>query len=236
MFSSISYTLIRSTRRTLAIQIRDNGEVLVRAPLRTPLAGILGFLEEKKGWIQCNQRKMHTHSEVRKDTKEKQFVIGEQFLYMGEYYTFTLYEEGEIRLQEDTCELLFPRRHSNMSKKLIAKKMITWYKKMAHERIEALTRAYSRATGWNYTSLRITSATTRWGSCSGTRVNFTWRLIMAPYESIEYVVVHELAHIKQKNHGKKFWSSVEHILPDYTKRKQWLKDNQRLALESLWSF
>ncbi len=236
MSSSIPYTLIRSTRRTLAIQIHDNGGVVVRAPLRTTLSYILEFLEEKKVWIQHNKEKMHARIEVIKESKEKEFISGEEFLYLGEIYILTPYDGKEIKVQKDTHILLFPRNYLGMEKKMIVKKIIEWYKKMAHKEIEALTHTYSRVTGWNYTSLRITSAQTRWGSCSGTRINFTWRLIMAPYESVEYVVVHELAHIKEKNHGKKFWSSVAHVLPDYTKRKQWLNDNQRLVLESFLSF
>ena len=226
MTPSIPHTLIRSKRRSLAIQIRDNGEVLVRAPLRTPLGYILGFLEEKKVWIQYYQQKMYARIEIGRGSiqKKKLFVSGEEFLYMGELYILTIYDGRDIRVVEETRELLFPRQYL-----LVAdKKIITWYKKMAFEKIEAITRIYSEATGWKYTSLRITSAQTRWGSCSSTRINFTWRLVMAPYQSIEYVVVHELAHIKEKNHGKKFWDSVEKVLPDFRKRKKWLRDNQRV--------
>ncbi|MCX6013893.1 MAG: M48 family metallopeptidase, partial [Chloroflexi bacterium] len=83
-----------------------------------------------------------------------------------------------------------------------------------------------------YKNVRITSAQTRWGSCSGHgNLYFSWRLIMAPLEVIDYVVIHELAHIHMKNHSPKFWEKVESMYPDYVACKKWLRDNQtRLPL------
>ena len=74
--------------------------------------------------------------------------------------------------------------------------------------------------------LCISSARTRWGSCSakGT-LSFTWRLVMAPLDIIDYVVVHELCHLKEMNHSRAFWERVETILPDYKRRRKWLKEN-----------
>ena len=73
--------------------------------------------------------------------------------------------------------------------------------------------------------IRITGARTRWGSCAGERLNFTYRLAMAPLEVIDYVIVHELVHIEVKNHSKTFWKRVEKIMPGYKRRRRWLKEN-----------
>jgi predicted metal-dependent hydrolase len=82
--------------------------------------------------------------------------------------------------------------------------------------------------GFVYRGIRISSARTRWGSCSSRGgLNFTWRLIQAPLPIIDYVVVHELAHLKVPNHSKAFWELVKNLLPDFAERRAWLKAHGR---------
>ena len=80
--------------------------------------------------------------------------------------------------------------------------------------------------------VRINSAKTRWGSCGpGGVLNFTWRLVMAPLDVIDYVVVHELSHLRVKDHSSKFWKVVESISPEYKKHRKWLRENgEKLSL------
>jgi predicted metal-dependent hydrolase len=84
----------------------------------------------------------------------------------------------------------------------------------------------ARKHGFHYQKLRISSARTRWGSCSSSgTLSFTYRLVMAPPEVVDYVVVHELVHTQVRNHSKTFWTTVEEIMPDYKQRRTWLKKN-----------
>ena len=106
---------------------------------------------------------------------------------------------------------------------------INWYKNAAREKIRQRLDWYSEASGLKYNRVNITSAMRRWGSCSGKAyLSFSWRLIMAPLKVIDYVVVHELAHIEVKNHSKNFWSKVRTIMPDYEHAKSWLRHNEFL--------
>ncbi len=108
-----------------------------------------------------------------------------------------------------------------------------WYRAQARALVEERVRQYAARYGFSYRQVRITSARTRWGSCSakGT-LCFTWRLVMAPPECIDYVVVHELAHLRVANHSPAFWREVGAILPDYKARRKWLRVNGRsLTLE-----
>lgn len=169
----IPYTLIRSDRKTLAIQITREGEVLVRAPLLTPIKQIEAFLLEKQNWIEkhCQQ------------AQERQQVCPEPTA-----------EEAE---------------------KLIAK---------AQEVLPVLINKYATQMGLWPTHVTITGARTRFGSCSGkNRISFSWRLMAYPQAAIEYVVVHELAHIKEKNHSANFYKLVAQYLPDYKEREAMLK-------------
>lgn len=100
------------------------------------------------------------------------------------------------------------------------------YRKAARLRMEERTAFFHKITGGNYTSITIRDQKTRWGSCSSNgNLNFNWRLIFAPENVIDYVVVHELAHRKQMNHSPAFYAVVESVLPDYREPQEWLRKN-----------
>ena len=101
-----------------------------------------------------------------------------------------------------------------------------WYRQQARRVIEERVKWYATRFGLKYSAVRISSARTRWGSCSSRgSLSFTWRLVIAPLEVIDYVVAHELAHLRVRNHSPAFWREVESILPDYKVRQKWLKTN-----------
>ncbi len=105
----------------------------------------------------------------------------------------------------------------------------SWYRDEAHKEIHSRCMWFALQTGLTPVSISITDARRRWGSCTHTGgLNFSWRLIQAPPEIVDYVVVHELVHISQPDHSKKFWEKVRKIMPDYERRRKWLHDNQRL--------
>ena len=101
-----------------------------------------------------------------------------------------------------------------------------WYKQQARKIIARRTEYYSSIFGYKYNKITIRNQQTRWGSCSGrNNLNFNWRLIMAPLNVIDYVVVHELSHIEEKNHSRRFWDKVSNVMPDYKNHRNWLKEN-----------
>ena len=103
---------------------------------------------------------------------------------------------------------------------------LEWYRQQALQKISERVRFYYAITNLKYHKIKISNAKKRWGSCSSQgNLNFSWRLIMAPLEVIDYVVVHELVHLEEKNHANRFWNKVEKILPDYKIQKKWLKEN-----------
>lgn len=101
----------------------------------------------------------------------------------------------------------------------------TVYKKKARQQLESRAAYFASVMGVSYNRIAIRSAKTRWGSCSAQgNLNFHWKLILMPPEVLDYVVVHELAHRKEMNHSARFWAEVEKVLPDYKKRRRWLKE------------
>ena len=100
------------------------------------------------------------------------------------------------------------------------------YRKKARKQLEDRAAYYAGLMGVTYNRIAIRAAKTRWGSCSARgNLNFHWKLILMPPEVLDYVVVHELAHRREMNHSSRFWAEVERIMPDYKRRRKWLKEN-----------
>lgn len=197
--------IVQSRRRTIAIHIAPDATLTVRAPLLTPLAYIKKLVAEKKQWIDKKRIQIMKNGGP---AQPKEFIDGEEFLYLGKIHKLTFGNYKELGRSDRRA------------------KVIEWYKQQALQTITERAHVYSRVTGWKFKSIKITKAESRWGSC-GQRgsINFSWRLIMAPLEVIDYVVVHELAHIEERNHSARFWNKVSAILPDYKDRRRWLCDH-----------
>ncbi|UOF92114.1 M48 family metallopeptidase [Fodinisporobacter ferrooxydans] len=109
---------------------------------------------------------------------------------------------------------------------LVRRVLLEWYKQNARQLIPERVRLLSKRMNLSYNRITLKDQKTRWGSCSSLRnLNFNWRLIMAPPDVLDYVVIHELAHLREMNHSKQFWSIVEQFMPQYRIHKDWLKEN-----------
>lgn len=211
--------LIRSKRRTIALIIERDGSFTVRAPIRAPHVVIEIFIQQKADWITRTRDKMK--STPCEPTVGKQYIDGEKFLFLGSSFDLELAELQKHSLHFDSG---FTLRRSVQIK---GEQVFTrWYKEQALEVITERVKQYSQQYNFTPKQVKISSAKTRWGSCSpnGT-LNFTWRLVMAPLDVIDYVVVHELAHLRVKDHSSKFWKVVESIYPEYKKQRKWLREN-----------
>lgn len=212
------YKLIRSKRRTIALMISADATVVVRAPAHVPLDTIEQFVGRNTGWIQRTLARLQKRPQVR----QKQFVSGEEFLFLGEFYP--------LEVQNDTGQPLYLRDGFILNAKEQSRGrelFIGWYKKEAKKIIAARVEWWAQRFGLAYQSVNITCANRRWGSCApNDRLNFSWRLVMAPISVIDYVVVHELAHITHKNHSRRFWSRVKAMYPGHKAAKTWLRENE----------
>lgn len=122
----------------------------------------------------------------------------------------------------------FPPALTHRQHQKIDPKTLAATKKRARELFTARLNAYANAHNISYRSLKLSSARTRWGSCSLKKnINLNWRLVNAPQEVLDYVIVHELSHTVHHNHSKYFWTHVASMMPDYATHRKWLKDNGR---------
>ena len=221
----LSYHLIRSKKRrkTISLHIKEDGKVVIHAPYHTPKCEIEKFIKEKQSWV---VQKI-SEKEMQIKEGEKMFLPGEKFLYLGEWYPLEIHESDHkappLRLSFGNFNL--NKNHIGGAKDLF----IQWYKREAKEKIIGRIDCYSHRLHLFPKGIRITNARSRWGSCSrDNRLSFSWRIIMASLPIIDYILIHELVHIREKNHSKRFWVTLESILPDYRKYRLWLRENGHL--------
>jgi len=212
--------IIRSRRRTIALEVTPAATLIVRAPLRASVAYIEEVIRQKSGWILRKQDEMKR----RLPAACHEYTEGELFLYLGRSYPLHIVE-GEGMAIERSDKLYVSRRLMPH----IRTHLKRWYMEEARRELQARCMWFSLQTGYIPAAIRITDARKRWGSCTHKgRINFSWRLLQAPPEIVDYVVVHELVHIGQPDHSKKFWAKVRKIMPDYERRRKWLHENERL--------
>jgi len=216
-------TLIRSNRRTIALILERDGSLTVRAPKRAAMRDIQNFIHEKADWIERSREKLKAIVTVPK----KEFADGETFLFLGKDYELRLIPHQRQTLHFDSGFTLKasarPRGEAVFTQ---------WYRSQALTIFTERVTYYATLHGFSPKQVKVNSAKTRWGSCStnGT-INFSWRLVMAPLDVIDYVVIHELVHLRIKNHSQKFWQAVAQLCPEYKSHKKWLRDHgEKLTL------
>jgi predicted metal-dependent hydrolase len=219
------YRLIRSKRRTCALEIAADGRLIVRAPYCLD-DGRIELLVRKHGqWIETKRKAFQQSSPLRPSPS---FHEGDKLYFLGKGYPLRYVEESEggAALRFDGRFLL--RRKEGPRARVLFRE---WCRLQAREILSGRAQFFGGLSGLNACAIRITDARKRWGSCStkGT-LNFTWRLVMAPLEVIDYVVVHELMHLKEQNHSKRFWQSVRTILPDFDGRRRRLRELEHSLL------
>jgi predicted metal-dependent hydrolase len=211
--------VLRSRRRTIGLEINEEAQLIVRAPRYVSEGYIEEIVSKKRDWILAKQK---AFIQRKIDYPLKQFVNGERFYFLGKPYIFKIVDDGSIRFSD--C-LEFPRRLLLNARD----NLVQWYKDYSYVLIKERVQYYALAGGLSYASIKISNARTLFGSCSHKgNLNFSWRIIMAPPDVLDYVVVHELAHLKERNHGPRFWDQVGLILPDYRMRRRFFRLNHGL--------
>jgi len=211
------YTVIKSNRKSLSIIIERDKSVVVRAPQS---------LSDERIKEEVRKRKALIQSKIESDQKAgtrtpKEFVDGEQFLFMGKYYGLQI-NISAVQTIEFKEAFILNTPNTEVAKNLL----FEWYQQQAKDVLIPRIKYFAEHLGVKRRRININSAKYTWGSCTpaGT-LNFNWRIVKAPPEVMDYIVVHELAHLREHNHSAEFWNIVAVQLPQYEDAKQWLKFN-----------
>jgi len=207
--------LVREKRNTLSIHIDKLGEMQIKAPYGMPLNQILEFVNKKEKWIIKKQ------TEIKNVLKLNEPVLSyKKILYMGNCYNIIADNQVKEIYFEDK-NIIIPDKFSKNKLKYIQ----MFLKNASLNVIENRVLFLSKTFNLNFNNLKLTNSKTRWGSCNeSAELTFNWRLIMLPPKAIDYVVIHELAHLLEFNHSQKFWKIVQKMMPDYIKYRDLVKN------------
>jgi predicted metal-dependent hydrolase len=218
---NVDFQIIYSQRKTVSLSVERDASIIVRAPEGTPEEAIHRAVKAKKLWLyeKVQHKQKYPHHKQRKE-----FVSGESILYLGRNYRL------EVK-DEDIPGVVFRSRFviSRKNQPQAAQLFRSWYTERAHERLPRRAKDFADALGVYFNRVLVSDLKVRWGSCTPkSNLNFNWRIMKAPTSIIDYLIVHELAHLIEPNHTPRFWNIIAVQVPQVAWAKQWLREHGEL--------
>ena len=225
----LAYTIKRSEkRRKLTITVERDRSVVIHAPAKTKDETIRRVVESKRQWIYEKVRHQQKYKNL-PHPPGKELVNGESALYLGRLYQIEIVDSGldEIRFNQ---RFIIPSSLASGKRGTLRE----WYISRANQKIPPRVKRHAHQLGVEYSRAKIVDNRYRWGSCTvKDNVNFNWRLIKAPMFVIDYVIVHELAHLIEANHTPRFWNIISAQIPKMEKARTWLSENGQVLEEEI---
>lgn len=227
--TAINFELRRSSRRrkTVEISVDPVEGVRVAAPATASLASVDALVKRRAYWILKRLADSRNGASL---PPRREFVTGESLDYLGRQYRLRLVngdarKSGPVRLTRGWLEVVAPATPMKSAGRSATVRMLErWYKTHAESKISQRVQFFSARLGGEPQRVLVRSQERRWGSCgAGKTLRFNWRIIMAPLSVVDYVVVHELCHLRHPDHGRAFWGMVASVLSDYETRRQHLR-------------
>ena len=214
---TISYLLERRPRRTVGLKITADG-LVVHAPKRIFEFQLNQILQQKSNWI-LNKLQAREANQVEKI----QWIDGEHLLYLGQDIVLKFVIDNKKKIHFERNELKIHALEANIHA-ASSRMVLMWYKKTAILDFTRRVEVFAAKLGVATPPVTISNAQSRWGSCNSRgEVRLSWRLLQAPPHIINYVICHELAHLKQMNHSAKFYAVLENLFPNYKTVEKELK-------------
>ena len=215
--------VIRSLKsKSAAIEI-DDGVVKVVVPQNLSDFRVEELVKNRTVWIR-RQRKIEAETPSH---RAKEYVNGEAFTYLGRNYRLkcVLASNDEVKLKQGYLTVTIQSDVSAADQENHIRQVLKkWYQARALEKLKEKTKRYSSIIGVTPNSVNVKEYKARWGSCSSKGdVSFNWRIIISPHHIVDYIVVHELCHLLEYNHGSKYWKQVGSVIPNYEECRNWLK-------------
>lgn len=227
MTFNLSYPIqvIKTDRlKSASIEVDAKG-VRVTVPKGLTDSRVEELVKKRSLWI---KHKMEVQANY-VPPKPKEFVTGECFTYLGRNYRLKLLNESieGVKLKNGYLLVSKPKSANTVnSESQLRHQLEGWFQAHALARICEKVERYSVMLGVSPKSVKVRDYKTRWGSCTSSGViSFNWRIIIAPHQIVDYVVVHELCHMLEHNHSPKFWKHVKSVMPNYPEHRRWLKEN-----------
>jgi predicted metal-dependent hydrolase len=214
---TISYLLERRPRRTVGLKITESG-LVVHAPKRIFEFQLNQILQEKSNWILSKLQAREANQ-----VEKIQWIDGEHLLYLGQDIVLKFVIDNKKKIHFERNELKIHALEANIHA-VSSRMVLMWYKKTAILDFTRRVEVFAAKLGVATPPVTISNAQSRWGSCNSRgEVRLSWRLLQAPPHIINYVICHELAHLKQMNHSAKFYAVLENLFPNYKTVEKELK-------------
>lgn len=214
----IQYSLTQTDRKTVSIHVEPDGNITVRAPRNIDLEKVDSIVELKLGWI---YKAISEVEELNRKRVYRRLVDGEGYLYMGKTYRLRIEKNLDVPFSLTQGYFELEESQIESAKDLF----INFYKEKGKEHITRRVEYFGKKIGVEPKNIRVMKLRNRWGSQSKTGLNFHWKIMLAPMTVIDYIIVHELAHLRRKDHSPQFWKIVESVIPDYDEKRSWLRSN-----------
>lgn len=210
-------------RKTILLRVPDSHHVEILAPPSVASGAILQFIQEKKDWILSQIKRLHL---LQDNPVNQSIAPGSLLLFGGNYFTLQTTSKlltPPIAFHEDT--LMVSISHPSHLPDL-PQIIISWFQQVARKTLNQKTALWADKIEVLPQTIRMKDQKTRWGSCSSRgNINYNWRIIMAPPDVQDYIVIHELCHLRIPNHSREFWLLVQYYIPNYQQHRLWLKTN-----------
>lgn len=215
----IEFTYKTSNRRTASLFVERDGSVHLIVPDHLPVSRIEDIIKSKRTWI---YKSLAEWEDLNASRIDREFTSGEGFLYLGRTY--------RLKVADNILENFTFRDNQFLIRKGKLKEceelFRDFYKRKGQQKIPERVELYAAKMGLKPKSIKVLELGNRWASCSPDgNLNFHWRCMMAPLSVLDYIVVHELAHLRHMNHTDAFWNEVDKVVPDYREKAEWLKFN-----------
>ena len=219
----LPYAIRRSARRkkTVAVTVDAGGGVLVVAPARFAIDRLDAIVIRKAGWIARRLRHAEGHGPA---PAPREFVSGESVLYLGRHYRLKVRPDGTGGARLSGGWLHVPATAGDGQAAQVRAALIAWFQRHAAERLPERAEAWRAKAGVPPPRVVVADQRKHWGSCDhhGT-IRLNWRIVQAPMRLVDYVVVHELVHLRHRGHGRDYWQAVGRVMPDYERRRDELR-------------
>lgn len=213
---NFNYSIVQSQRKTISIIVERDRSIVVRVPNGTTEEKIHQLIEKKKYLI---YKKVNQPNKYQSPRPYKEFVSGESIMFLGKLYPLQVTKEEFDGVKFENSFLI-----SAISKSKSNQILKEWYAQQAKEKIIPRIKRFADRLGVQYKKINIREMKHRWGSCTPKdNINFNWRIIKCPMIVIDYIIIHELAHLIIPDHSPEFWNTVSIQQPNYKKAKEWLK-------------
>ncbi|CDF58287.1 M48 family metallopeptidase [Thermobrachium celere] len=219
---TIEFNLDYRRRKTVEISVEPPDVINVIAPDGIKEEDVLEVVKKKANWI---VQKLFLLNSVETTPIKREYVNGESFMYFGRNYSLQILIDENIKKPE--VRLFRGKFYVTVNKKddsVIKKAMEEWYRQRTLEKVQERLKYYQNFFSKKPTAIKVKEQKKRWASCtSKDELLFNWRCAMARADAFDYILVHEMCHLYYKNHSKDFWNLLSKVMPDYEKRREWLR-------------